>query len=210
MIESGSLKVKEIKMKPSISQARPLLLASTSRYRRELLARLGVPFEALAPGTDETPRAGEAPAALARRLASAKAQDVAARHPDRWVLGSDQVPAFDGRVLGKPGGRGEGLAQLLACSGKAVVFYTAAALVADGKLYEHLDTTTVRFRPLTADEAGRYLDAEPAYDCAGTFKVEGLGISLFEAVESTDPTALIGLPLIGVRRLLAQAGYSLP
>ena len=210
MIESGSLKVKEIKMKPLISQARPLLLASTSRYRRELLARLGVPFEALAPGTDETPQAGEAAAALARRLARAKAQDVTARHPDRWVLGSDQVPAFDRRVLGKAGGRAEGLAQLLACSGKAVAFYTAAALVADGKVYEHLDTTTVRFRPLTADEAGRYLDAEPAYDCAGTFKVEGLGISLFEAVESTDPTALIGLPLIGVRRLLAQAGYSLP
>ncbi len=210
MIESGSLKVKEIKMKPLISQARPVLLASTSRYRRELLARLGVPFEAVAPGTDETPSAGEAPAALAQRLARAKAQDVAARHPDRWVLGSDQVPAFDGRVLGKPGGRAEGLAQLLACSGKAVAFYTAAALVAGGKVYEHLDTTTVRFRPITPDEAGRYLDAEPAYDCAGTFKVEGLGITLFEAVESADPTALIGLPLIGVRRLLAQAGYSLP
>jgi septum formation protein len=210
MIESGSVKVKEIKMKPSISQDRPLLLASTSRYRRELLARLGLPFEAVAPGTDETARPGEDPAALARRLARAKAQDVAARHPQRWVLGSDQVPAFDGQVLHKPGGRAAGLAQLLACSGKAVAFHTAAVLVAGGKVFEHLDTTTVRFRALTEAEAGRYLDAEPAYDCAGTFKVEGLGISLFEAVESVDPTALVGLPLIGVRRLLAQAGYSLP
>jgi len=210
MIESGSLKVKEIKMKPLISQASPLLLASTSRYRRELLARLALPFEAIAPGTDETPQPGEAPAALARRLARTKAQDVAARYPDRCVLGCDQVPAFDGRVLGKPGNRENGLAQLLACSGKSVAFHTAVALVAGGDVHEHLDTTTVRFRTLSPAEAGRYLDAEPAYDCAGTFKVEGLGISLFEAVESTDPTALIGLPLIGVRRLLAQAGYLLP
>ena len=197
-------------MKPLISSANPLLLASTSRYRKELLARLGVPFEAVAPGTDETPQADEAPTALAVRLARAKAQDVAARHPGRWVLGSDQVPAFDGRVLGKPGSRDHGLAQLLACSGKSVAFHTAAALVVGRAVYEHLDTTTVRFRTLTADEAGRYLDAEPAYDCAGTFKVEGLGISLFEAIDSTDPTALIGLPLIGVRRMLAAAGYRLP
>ena len=113
-------------------------------------------------------------------------------------------------MLGKPGGRPEGLAQLLACSGRTVAFHTAVALVAGGKVYEHLDTTTARFRTLTPDEANRYLDAEPAYDCAGSFKVEGLGISLFEAVESTDPTALVGLPLIGVRRLLAEAGYALP
>jgi len=193
-----------------ISTANPLLLASTSHYRKELLARLGLPFEVVAPGTDETPQPGEAPAALARRLARAKAQDVAARYPGRWVLGSDQVPAFDGRVLGKPGNREAGVAQLRACSGKAVAFHTAAALVAGAAVHEHLDTTTVRFRELTAAEIARYLDAEPAYDCAGTFKVEGLGITLFEAIDSTDPTALIGLPLIGVRRLLAQAGYGLP
>ena len=186
------------------------MLASTSRYRKELLARLGVPFEAVAPGTDETPQPGEAPAALALRLARAKAQQVAALHPGRWVLGSDQVPAFDGRVLDKPGSRENGLAQLLACSGKSVAFHTAAVLVADRQGFEHLDTTTVRVRTLTADEAGRYLDREPAYDCAGTFKVEGLGISLFEAIDSTDPTALIGLPLIGVRQMLAAAGYRLP
>jgi len=197
-------------MKPLISTVSPLLLASTSRYRKELLARLGVPFEAVAPGTDETPQPGEAPAALAMRLARAKALDVAARHAGRWVLGSDQVAALDGRVLGKPGNRENGLAQLLACSGKAEAFHTAAALVAGRQAFEHLDTTTVTFRALGADEAGRYLDAEPAWDCAGSFKVEGLGISLFEAIDSTDPTALIGLPLIGVRRMLVAAGYRLP
>ncbi|MGQ0587340.1 MAG: Maf family protein [Gammaproteobacteria bacterium] len=197
-------------MKPAISPASPLILASTSKYRAELLKRLAVPFEAVAPGTDETPRPGETPANLAQRLARAKAQDVAARHAGRWVLGSDQVPSFDGRVLEQPGNREAGLAQLLACSGKSVVFFTAVALIAGDRALELLDTTIVRFRPLTAAEAERYLDLEPAYDCAGTFKVEGLGISLFEAVETRDPTALIGLPLIAVRRLLAEAGYPLP
>ncbi|MGH8442721.1 MAG: Maf family protein [Nevskiaceae bacterium] len=197
-------------MKPAISPASPLILASTSRYRAELLRRLQLPFEAIAPGTPEVAQPGETPANLAQRLARTKAQDVAARHPGRWVLGSDQVPSFDGRVLDQPGNRDAGLEQLLACSGRSVVFYTAAALVAGGRVHEQLDTTIVRFRTLTAAEAGRYLDAEPAYDCAGTFKVEGLGISLFEAVETRDPTALIGLPLIAVRRLLAEAGYSLP
>jgi septum formation protein len=197
-------------MKPMISKDRPLLLASTSRYRAELLARLRVPFEALAPGTDETPQPGEAPARLAQRLARAKAQDVAARHPDRWVLGSDQVPAFEGRVFDKPGDRATAIAQLLACSGQAVTFHTAAALLAGGRVFEEMDVTTVRFRALTPAEVERYLDAEPAYDSAGSFKVEGLGIALFEAIESRDPTALIGLPLIAVRRLLAAAGYLLP
>jgi septum formation protein len=197
-------------MKPMISAATPLLLASTSRYRAELLARLRVPFEALAPGTDETPLAGEAPAHIAQRLARAKAQAVAATHPDRWVLGSDQVPAFEDRVFDKPGSREAALAQLLGCSGKSVVFHTAAALVGGGRVFEQLDTTVVRFRRLDRAAVERYLDAEPAYDAAGSFKVEGLGITLFEAIESRDPTALIGLPLIAVRKLLGEAGYSLP
>jgi septum formation protein len=197
-------------MKPTISKDRPLLLASTSRYRAELLARLKVPFEAVSPGTDETPQPGEAPAHLAQRLARAKAEDVAARHPDRWVLGSDQVPAIEGRVFDKPGDRATALAQLLACSGKAVTFHTAAALVAGSHVFEEMDVTTVRFRALARADIERYLDAEPAYDAAGSFKVEGLGIALFEAVESRDPTALVGLPLIAVRRLLGAAGYSLP
>jgi septum formation protein len=197
-------------MKPDISQATPLLLASTSRYRAELLRRLNVPFAALAPGVDETAAAGETPETLARRLARAKAQAVAAAHPDRWVLGSDQVPAFEDRVFGKPGGRAAAVEQLQACSGKAVTFHTAVALVGGGRLIEQLDTTVVRFRVLTRAEVERYLDAEPAYDSAGSFKVEGLGIALFEAIETRDPTALIGLPLIAVRRLLAEAGYPLP
>lgn len=197
-------------MKPAISRANPLLLASTSKYRAGLLARLGVPFEAVAPGVDEPPLAGETPPHMAQRLARAKAHAVAQAHPDRWVLGSDQVAAFEERVFGKPGNREAALAQLLACSGKSVVFYTAAALTGGGRTFEQLDTTIVRFRRLSRGEAERYLDAEPAYDSAGSFKVEGLGIALFEAIESRDPTALVGLPLIAVRRLLGEAGYSLP
>jgi septum formation protein len=197
-------------MKPVISHASPLLLASTSRYRAELLRRLKLPFEAIAPGVEETPQAGEAPPRLARRLARAKAEAVAAAHPDRWVLGSDQVPAFEARIFEKPGDHVTAIGQLLACSGKPVEFHTAVALVGGGRVLEQLDTTVVRFRVLTRPEVERYLDAEPAYDSAGSFKVEGLGISLFEAIESRDPTALIGLPLIAVRRLLGEAGYPLP
>jgi septum formation protein len=197
-------------MKPQISAASPLILASTSRYRAELLRRLKVPFEVVPSGFDETPQAAEAPADLARRLALAKAAAVAAQRPGRWVLGSDQVPAFEGQVFGKPGDRKAAEAQLLGCSGKSVMFHTAAALVCGERVLAQLDTTTVRFRRLTADDVGRYLDAEPAYDAAGSFKVEGLGITLFEAIDSSDPTALVGLPLIAVRKLLGEAGYRLP
>lgn len=197
-------------MKPVISDVCPLLLASSSRYRAELLRRLGVPFAAEAPDLDETPRPGEAPAALAQRLALEKARALLPRHPGRWILGSDQVPSLDGAVLGKPGTRDKARAQLRAFSGRALVFHTAVALACDGRQLAALDATTVRFRVLADDEIERYLDAEPAYDCAGAFKVEGLGISLFAAVETRDPTALVGLPLIAVRDLLAQAGFALP
>ena len=197
-------------MKAVISQDSPLVLASSSRYRAELLGRLGIPFTALAPDLDESPRASETPANLAQRLALEKARAVAARQPGRWVLGSDQVPSVDGQVLGKPGSRANGLAQLHSFSGKSVIFYTAVALVSGDEALTALDTTIVRFRPLTAQEIERYLDAEPAWDCAGSFKVEGLGITLFSAIESRDPTALVGLPLIAVRGLLAQAGWPLP
>lgn len=197
-------------MKPVISQASPLILASSSRYRAELLRRLGVPFEAHVPDIDESPRPDEAPYPLAFRLAVGKARALAAQQPDRWVLGSDQVPSLGGTVLGKPGTREGAVAQLRAFSGQAVEFHTAVALVGGPVLLHGVDLTIVRFRELDDAEIERYVDAEVAYDCAGAFKAEGLGITLFSAIESRDPTALIGLPLITVRRLLAEAGVPLP
>ena len=185
-----------------------LMLASTSRYRAALLERLGMPFTTEAPGVEETARAGEAPAARALRLAEAKAAAVAARHPDGWVLGSDQLAVRDGQVLGKPLDADRCRAQLLASSGRDVSFLTAACLLhADrGVRLAHLDTTLVRFRTLDPREVDRYVELERPFDCAGGFKCEGLGIALFERIESVDPTALIGLPLIWVARALREAG----
>lgn len=190
----------------------PLLLASGSAYRAGLLRRLGVPFAQESPDLDETPAAGETPGPLAQRLALAKARAVAARRPQRWVLGSDQVCACRGRLLGKPGTRQRAIEQLSTLAGAEAEFFTAVALVCEaaGALHCALDVTTVKFRALTAPEIARYVDAEPAYDCAGSFKAEGLGIALCSAIESQDPTALVGLPLIAVRRLLAAAGLPLP
>lgn len=189
----------------------PLVLASTSRYRREMLGRLGLPFDVDRPDVDETPLAGEAPAGTAVRLAEAKARAVAARHPGAWVIGSDQVADLDGLALGKAGGREPALAQLEACSGRRVVFQTALCLLRHGEpAHAALDRTEVVFRALARDEILRYLDAEQPYDCAGSFKCEGLGISLFDAIHSQDPTALVGLPLIALSRVLREAGYRLP
>jgi septum formation protein len=188
-----------------------LLLASTSPYRRELLGRLRLPCEAVGPGTDEAPGPGEAPDALARRLAAAKAAAVARLHAGAWVLGSDQVAALDGQPLGKPGTHARAAAQLAAMSGREVTFSTAICLARDdGTRLDALDTTRVRFRTLSAAEIDRYLQAEQPFDCAGSFKSEGLGIALFEAIDSSDPTALVGLPLIATARLLREAGFSLP
>lgn len=188
-----------------------LILASTSRYRAELLARLRLPFDAARPEVEETPLPGEPPASLALRLATAKAAAVAAEHPEAVVIGSDQVAGCDGRVLGKPGTREAAIAQLQAMSGREVVFLTAVAVAGPGAAVEHaLDTTTVRFRPLADDAIARYVDAETPLDCAGSFKCEGLGIALFEAIESRDPTALVGLPLIATARLLRARGFALP
>lgn len=188
-----------------------LLLASTSAYRYALLSRLRLPFEAVRPEVDETPLAGEAPAVLARRLAQAKARAVAAREGDAWVLGSDQVAELDGRPLGKPGGRAASIAQLSSMSARIVPFHTAVALVhGDGRSFAALDTTRVRFRALSVEEITRYVALEAAHDCAGGFKSEALGITLFEAIESRDPTALVGLPLIATARLLREAGFALP
>ena len=189
----------------------PLVLASTSAYRRELLARLRLPFRVDRPEVDETPRPGEAPAALAVRLAEAKARAVAARHPEAWVIGSDQVAELDGRPLGKPGDRATAVAQLERAAGRVVPFHTAFCVVGPGGVaMPHLDRTEVRFRTLARVEVERYVDAEQPFDCAGAFKCEGLGIALFEAIRSDDPTALVGLPLIALAKALRSAGYALP
>lgn len=188
-----------------------LVLASTSRYRRELLARLGLPFEAIAPGVDETPRDGEAPEALVERLARAKAAAVARACAGAVVIGSDQLAAFDGRVLGKPGGAERAYAQLASMAGREVAFLTAVCVMrGEHELGLHVDRTIVRFRALSTAEIERYVEAEQPFDCAGSFKSEGRGIALFEAIETVDPTALIGLPLIATARLLSGAGYALP
>ena len=189
-----------------------LVLASTSRYRRELLERLKLPFQTVSPGVDETPLSGEAPAATAGRLALAKAQAAQARFPRSLIIGSDQVAFCEGVRLDKPGNRAGALAQLRHSSGKSVNFITAIALInADsGRAQTRLVPTEVRFRKLSDGEIERYLQAEPAYDCAGSAKVEGLGISLVESIQSNDPTALIGLPLIALAEMLRNETLSVP
>ena len=186
----------------------PLILASTSRYRRELLERLRIPFRALAPETDETPLPGEAPAALAERLALAKAHALASRFPDAVVIGADQVADVDGVAIGKPGNHERAVEQLRAMSGRAIVFQTALAVVraATGFAEVRRVPVSVRFRSLTDAEIEFYLRTEQPYDCAGSAKCETLGIALLDAIESDDPTALIGLPLIQTSALLRAAG----
>lgn len=186
-----------------------LLLASTSRYRRDLLARLGLPFECLAPGVDETPAPGESPEVLALRLARAKAAAVATTlKAPALVIGSDQCLALDGRILGKPGTIEAACAQLAASSGRKVRFLTAVAVrrTPDGREETHVDSTEVTFRSLDPDTIRRYVTREQPLDCAGSFKSEGLGIVLFERISSEDPTALIGLPLIATARMLRELG----
>lgn len=190
------------------NNTRRLVLGSTSRYRRALLERLGLPFEVAAPDIDETALPGEAPAATALRLAHAKARAVATRYPDALVIGSDQVADCDGRPIGKPGDRPRALAQLRALSGRTVVFHTGVALVdaASGRCQSELVDVQSTFRVLGDDEIGAYLDREAPYDCAGAVKSEALGIALFDRIASDDPTALIGLPLIALARLLRAEG----
>lgn len=199
-------------MPESPPQPRSLVLGSTSRYRRELLARLGLPFDVAAPAVDETPLAGEAPRALALRLALAKARAVAAAHPQAVVIGSDQVADLDGEPLGKPGNHERATAQLRRMRGQTVVFHTALAVVCQSTGFEQVDLAPVRvrFRDLSDAEIERYLHAEQPYDCAGSAKSEGLGIALLDAIDSDDPTALIGLPLIRTCRMLRAAGLALP
>lgn len=185
-----------------------LLLASTSRYRALLLERLGLPFGVQAPDVDEARLPREKPAARALRLAHAKAQAVAARHPDACVIGSDQVAVVGRRILDKPGSATRCREQLEAASGKRVVFYTAVAVVGPGSgaAQTVVDRTQVNFRTLTEREISRYVEIEQPFDCAGSFRSEGLGVALFESIETRDPTALVGLPLIWLAGALRAAG----
>jgi septum formation protein len=189
-----------------------VVLASTSRYRAELLRRLLPTFEQRAPGTDETALPGEALDARAARLAVAKAAAAAAGLGDALVIGSDQVAELDGRALDKPGSAANARAQLAASSGRVVHFHTALCLfdTRSGRHQLHVDHTRVHFRTLDAAEIDRYVAREQPLDCAGSFKCEGLGISLFERIDSEDPSALVGLPLIALARLLRATGVAVP
>ena len=193
---------------PSAPTSRSVVLGSTSRYRRELLERLRIPFTVRAPGVDETPLPGEAPQVLARRLALAKARAVAALHPDAVVIGSDQVADLAGQPLGKPGEHARAVQQLRQMRGQTVIFQTALAVVCLASGYEQVDLAEVRvvFRDLSDAEIESYLHAEQPYDCAGSAKSEGLGIALLERIDNSDPSALVGLPLIETARMLRAAG----
>ena len=196
-------------MTPCLS--RQLILGSTSPYRRELLTRLRLPFDVVAPQVDETPLADEPPRDLANRLALAKAHAVARLHPNAVVIGSDQVADLNGEPLGKPGDHTHATAQLKRMRGKTVVFQTAVAVVCLTSGFEKLDLAAVRvqFRDLTDAEIEAYLQAEQPYDCAGSAKSEGLGIALLASIESDDPTALVGLPLIRTCHMLRAAGIEI-
>lgn len=187
---------------------RPLVLASTSPFRRQLLARLQIPFLTAAPQVDETPQPGESPESLVVRLAEQKARCAAPDYPGALIIGSDQVACLDGVVLGKPGGRARAIAQLQRASGRRVTFFTGLCLL-DGEL-GRVETVCepfhVQFRPLSHPQIEAYLDREHPYECAGSFKSEGLGIALFERLEGEDPSALIGLPLIRLVGMLERAG----
>ena len=193
------------------SSGRPLILGSTSRYRKELLTRLRIPFETAAPDVDETPHSNESPKDLALRLALAKARAVALKHPDAVVIGSDQVADLDGIPLGKPGNHTNAILQLQRMRGKTVIFQTALSVVCIATGYERTDLAEVKvkFRDLSDAEIETYLRAEEPYDCAGSAKSEGLGIALLDAIDNDDPTALIGLPLIRTCQMLREAGVKL-
>ena len=189
-----------------------LLLASSSAYRRSLLDRLRVPYQAVAPHVDERPCDGETPCATAVRLAELKARAIAASHSRDVIIGSDQVASLEGVPIGKPGGHDAALAQLLAMRGRSVVFHTALCVLdaASGQSYAEEVPTAVRFRTFSDAQAARYLAIDTPYDCAGSAKIESLGIALIERVESADPTALIGLPLIALVSMLKRVGIEVP
>ena len=196
---------------PPSSPQRALILGSTSVYRKELLGRLRIPFGTVSPEVDETPLPGESPADLAQRLALSKARAVAQRHPAAVVIGSDQVADLNGEPLGKPGTHTRAVAQLQRMRGQTVVFQTAVAVVCleTGFSQNALAPVRVVFRDLSDAEVENYLQAEQPYDCAGSAKSEGLGIALLDSIDSDDPTALVGLPLIRTARMLRAAGIEL-
>lgn len=198
-------------LNPVYMQARPqIILASTSKYRRELLARLGLPFEVASPDVDEAPLPDEAPADTARRLAEAKARAVAPRFPQAMVIGSDQVAVLDGMRLGKPGNHATAVRQLKSMRTKEVVFHTALCLcnAASGHAETRIVPFWVRFRDYSEAQIERYLRREQPYDCAGSARSEGLGIALIAEMRGSDPSALIGLPLIALTEMLAAQGVS--
>lgn len=188
-----------------------LILASTSPYRRELLGRLGLPFDIANPRVDETPLPGEIPESLALRLAEAKARAVAAEHPEALIIGSDQVATVDGEIYGKPGSHDKAAAQLRALSGRTVNFFTALCVLdaRSGTADVRGVPTLVGFRELSDDEIQNYLRREPAYNCAGSAKSEGLGVALLSSMRGDDPTALIGLPLIALCEMLRRHGVTI-
>ena len=190
---------------------RTLILGSTSRYRRELLERLHLPFEVHAPQVDEAAEPGEAPATLAKRLALAKAREVAERFPQSVVIGSDQVADLHGVALGKPGDHARAVAQLRRMRGETVVFQTAVAVVCLSTGFEQCELAAVKvlFSQLTDEQIEHYLQVEKPYDCAGSAKSEGLGIALLDRIDNDDPTALVGLPLIRTCHMLQAAGVSI-
>ena len=191
---------------------RPLILASTSRYRAALLGRFGLAFNTASPAVDESEQAGESPRERALRLSEAKAEAVAAQYPDAVIIGGDQVAALASRILRKPGNANTCREQLRLLSGAAAEFHTACTVrcVAGAVKLSHVDTTTVRMRTLADAEIDRYIEGEQPFDCAGGFKAEALGITLFERMDSQDPTAIVGLPLIWLAGALRAAGYALP
>jgi septum formation protein len=188
--------------------ARPLILGSTSRYRRELMERLRIPFDVASPDVDETPAPGETPREIALRLALAKARAVAARFPQAVVIGSDQVADLHGEALGKPGNHARATEQLRRMRGQTVVFHTALSVVCQESGFAQTDLAevSVKFRDLSDAEIESYLCAEQPYDCAGSAKSEGLGIALLDAIDNDDPSALVGLPLIRTCRMIRAAG----
>ncbi len=189
-----------------------LVLGSTSPFRKALLDKLGIPFITDTPNTDETRRPGETPDRLVRRLAEDKARDVASRFPDALVIGSDQVACVGDEILGKPGNRENAIAQLSAASGKAVTFYTGLCLynAANDQIQVAVEPFVVHFRELGSAQIERYIDREQPFNCAGSFKSEGFGITLFAALEGRDPNALVGLPLIRLVEMLDRQGVALP